>query len=209
MAGDLPLQDDAGFAKSRADLRAAIGVARQESGTRAPAAPGSLLTASGAVDETAVALSVFDRLLASDGPRAALYSLLRRTDYRFISIFRFRDGKATSVVHVDREKLAVVQAGEVPDTATYCCYVRDRNGAFVTADAMRDRRTQAHVAREAVRSYCGIPILTPEGELLGTLCHYDFEPRDPAQIDLELLLQAASLLARSDLIPPYPDRRPD
>ena len=169
------------------------------------ASPGVTLTrASGAIDKTAVAFSVFSRLLETDGLRAALYSLLRLTDYRFISIFRFQDGMATSAVHVDREDLASMQAGEVPDTATYCCYVRDGNGAFVTADALLDPRTVNHVAREAVRSYCGIPILDPEGGLIGTLCHYDFAPRDPEQLDLELLLQAASAIERSGLVPPYP-----
>ena len=57
------------------------------------------------VDETEVAFKIFTNLLASDGVRAALYSLLRRTDYRFIAIFRFQNGKATSVVYVDRESL--------------------------------------------------------------------------------------------------------
>jgi len=171
------------------------------------AAPASTLTrASGAIDKTAVAFSVFSRLLETDGLRAAMYSLLRLTDHRFISIFRFQDGMATSAVHVDREDLTDTQAGDVPDTATYCCYVRDSQGAFATADAMLDPRTVNHAAREAVRSYCGIPILDPAGGLIGTLCHYDFAPRDAGQLDLELMLQAASAIERSGLVPPYPTR---
>ena len=61
-------------------------------------------------------------------------------------------------------------------------------------------------ARDTVPSYCGIPIVDPEGELIGTLCHYDLVPRDPESLDLELLLQVSSALARSGLIPPYPGR---
>ncbi len=158
----------------------------------------------GRIDQTAVAFSVFSKLLAAEGVRAALYSLLRRTDYRYISIFRFKDGMATSAVHVDREDLSVQQAAEVADTATYCCYVRDSHGAFVTADALVDARTSLHVAREAIRAYCGIPIMDPEGTLIGTLCHYDVVPRDPEQLDLELLLQASSALAAPGVVPPYP-----
>lgn len=156
------------------------------------------------IDTTYAGFNVFSSLLQSDGIRPALYSLLRRTDYRFIAIFRFKDGKATSSVYVDRENIGDLQAGEVPDTATYCCYVRDRGGPFVTADAAADNRTAQHAAKDVVRAYCGIPILTPDGELLGTLCHYDLEPRDPAQLDVELLIQASSALATSGLIPPYP-----
>lgn len=176
---------------------------RSNHGGAAPAARG-LTRASGKVNPTAVAFSVFTKLLHTDGVRAALYSLLRLTDYRFISIFRFQDGMATSAVHVDREDLSVQQASEVPDTATYCCYVRDGNGAFVTADALTDSRTTNHAAREAVRAYCGIPIMDPEGVLIGTLCHYDLAPRDPEQLDLELLLQAASALSAPGVVPPYP-----
>jgi hypothetical protein len=160
----------------------------------------------GRIDQTAVAFSVFSKLLAAEGVRAALYSLLRRTDYRFISIFRFKDGMATSAAHVDREDLSVQQAAEVSDTATYCCYVRDGNGAFVTADALIDGRTAQHAAREAIRAYCGVPIMDPEGTLIGTLCHYDVVPRDPEQLDLELLVQASSALAAPGVVPPYPPR---
>lgn len=42
---------------------------------------------------TTVAFSVFAILLESEGLREALYSLVRRTDYRFIAILRFKDGK--------------------------------------------------------------------------------------------------------------------
>lgn len=186
-------------AARRAQLGAAVEEAVQE------ARPGARLTRStGRINQTTVAFNVFAKLLETDGVRAALYSLLRLTDYRFISIFRFSGGMATSAVHVDREDLSIVQATEVADTATYCCYVRDGNGAFVTADALLDSRTTNHVAREAVRAYCGIPIMDPEGELIGTLCHYDLLPRDPEQLDLELLLQAASTLSAPGVVPPYP-----
>jgi len=164
----------------------------------------SLTRPSGEVDQTAVAYNVFANLLKTDGVRSALYSLLRLTDYRFISIFRFKDGKATSALHVDREDLNLDQAAEVDDTATYCCYVRDSGGAFVTADALSDPRTRTHVAREVVRSYCGVPVMTPEGDLVGTLCHYDLVPRDPRQLNLELLLQVASSLSAPGVVPPYP-----
>ena len=159
----------------------------------------------GEIDQTAAAFNVFASLLASDGIRTALYSVLRRSNYRFVSIFRFKDGKATSSVHVDRENLGDTQAGEVDDTATYCSYVRNEGRPFVTSDASTDERTVGHVARDAVRSYCGIPIFQPDGELLGTLCHYDLVPRDPEHLDLELLIQVSSALEQSGLIPGYPD----
>ena len=146
----------------------------------------------------------FARILACSGVREALAYVLSLSDYRFIGIFRFRDGKANAAIHYDRENPDILFASEVPDTATYCCYVRDSNGVFTTANSLTDPRLTDHPARSTVLSYCGVPVIDPTGHLLGTLCHYDVVPRDPAQLDLELLIQVASALQQGDHVPPYP-----
>lgn len=186
------------------DLKQAVDVARSDARMQVVTGA-SAVARDGSIDQTAVAFNVFANLLATDGVRAALYSILRRSSYRFIAIFRFKDGKATSSVHVDRDNLAVTQADEVPDTATYCAYVRGSARPFVTADASADDRTIGHPARDVVLSYCGVPIMESDGTLLGTLCHYDVVPRDPGELDLALLLQVCSALSQSGLVPPYPD----
>jgi GAF domain-containing protein len=146
----------------------------------------------------------FSAILGSSGLRPALADLLEYTDYRFIAIFRFNGERANAAVFVDRENPDVLSVDEVPASATYCCFARDARGAFVTANSMEDPRLVAHVAREHVRAYCGVPIMTPEGEILGTLCHYDLIPRDPAQIDLPLMCEIASALEQGGHVPPYP-----
>ena len=146
----------------------------------------------------------FSRTLAASGLRPALAYLVGLTDYRFIAIFRFEDGRANAAVFYDRENPEVLAAQEVPASATYCCYARDSRGVFKTANSLADPRLAEHAAREVVQAYCGIPVMTPEGEILGTLCHYDLVPRDPEQVDLPLLLQVASSLAQRKLVPPYP-----
>jgi hypothetical protein len=171
---------------------------------RADASARPALATGGAIDHTAVAFNVFANLLQSDGIRAALYAVLRRSDYRFLSIFRFQGGMATSCVHIDRENLLDAQAAEVADTATYCSYVRERQQPFSTGDARVDPRTVGHPARDVVLAYCGVPIMESDGTLIGTLCHYDVVPRDPETLDLALLLQVSSALARSGVVPPYP-----
>ena len=150
------------------------------------------------------AFAQFKHTLDAQGVRESLRFLVELTDYRFISIFRFADGRARSVVHVDRFDDNQLQTDEVADTATYCCYVRDSAGPFITADAMSDPRTAEHPARQAIRAYCGMPVFTPEGVLIGTLCHYDTEPRDPGQIDIELMLRVSSALAYGNFVPNYP-----
>ena len=76
----------------------------------------------------------------------------------------------------------------------------DRSGRELGADA----RLADHPARDTVRAYCGVPIMTSEGEVLGTLCHYDLVPRDFDQINLELMLMVSSFIAREGRLPDYP-----
>lgn len=186
------------------ELSEAVAASRRAAPVAADAAARPAVGDDGAIDPSAVAFNVFARLLAADGLRSALYSLLRRTDYRFVGIFRFQGGMATSVVHVDRDDLAATQAAEVPDTATYCSFVRAAGVPFATASAGDDARTEGHPARAVVPAYCGLPLYSPEGGFLGTLCFYDVVPRDPGQLDLELLVQVASAIMRHGPLPDYP-----
>ena len=146
----------------------------------------------------------FEQVLVHSGLRASLAFLLQQTDYRFIGIFRIEIGRASTAVHYDRENPGVLQTQEVPETATYCCYVREAQAPFTTRNALLDPRLTSHPARNTVSAYCGVPVMTPEGVVLGTLCHYDVVPRDPEQINLHLILQVASALAQRGLIPDYP-----
>ena len=53
--------------------------------------------------------------------------------------------------------------------------------------------------RQVLRAYCGVPIVSAAGRLLGTLCHYDAVPRDPAQLDVDLLAQVSIEIVQSGL----------
>lgn len=153
---------------------------------------------------TKQAFGRFSSILQASGVRDALAYIAGLTDYRFIGIFRFQAGMATAVVHYDKADPAALRAPELLESATYCCLVRNSGGAFITANALTDERLQEHVARERVQAYCGVPVMDAEGRMLGTLCHYDAVPRDPEQLDLQLLLQVASALAYGNHVPPYP-----
>ena len=157
-----------------------------------------------AVQAPQAAFETFSQTLATSGLRPALAYLLSLTDYRFIAIFQFEDGKANAAVYVDRENPLVLAVDEVPQEATYCCFVRDSGGVFMTADSMQDPRLETHPKRPALRAYCGVPVMDAEGTIIATLCHYDVVPRDPTQIDLELMMQVASALAYGGHVPAYP-----
>jgi GAF domain-containing protein len=107
-------------------------------------------------------------------------------------------------VHYDRENPDQLTADEVPDTATYCCFVRETGAPFKTPNALVDERIGAHPARATVLSYCGVPVMDSTGTILGTLCHYDVVPRDADQIDIALMLSVASYLGLGGHVPAYP-----
>lgn len=154
-------------------------------------------------ERTAEWFAGFLLILDAQGLRAALADLLTRTDYRFIAVFRFNGDRAKAVVFYDREDPSVLRVAEVAANATFCDITRRQRSTFVTDDAIADARLENHVARDQVRAYCGVPIMTPEGEFLGTLCHYDHVPRDASQIDLALMCEIASTIEQRGIIPAY------
>lgn len=155
-----------------------------------------------APDPTAAAdiAARFERLLESEGPHAALVYVNGLTDYRCTGVFRFED-EVLCVYYVDREQPEQTSIAAIPIEATYCCYVRLSSGVFTTADALADPRLTDHAARASVRAYCGVPVFGPDGEFLGTLCHFDDRPRDPERIDQALMQRIAWRLGRSGRLP--------
>ncbi|MCS4510025.1 GAF domain-containing protein [Xylophilus ampelinus] len=120
---------------------------------------------------TADAFRSFRQAFDAQGLRAALVELVMLSDYRYIGVWRFHDGRAAAAVHVDRHNPFEERAPDVPETATYCTLVRDSGRPFSTADSHADPRLVTHPARDAVRTYCGVPLMDSEGTVLGTLCH--------------------------------------
>jgi GAF domain-containing protein len=99
-----------------------------------------------------------------------------------------------------------LRVDEVAASATYCHLAVQSKTLFATADSLRDPRLAEHAARQTVQSYWGLPVMTPEGDVLGTLCLYDEVPRDPGQVDLALMVEVASTLEQKGLVPPYPEQ---
>jgi GAF domain-containing protein len=157
---------------------------------------------------TDAAFRHFTQTVAEQGVRSALAYLLSLTDYRYIAIFRRSGDKATAAVFYDRDNPDTVRVDEVPATATYCNIAVENKTLFATANSLEDPRLASHVTRQKVQAYWGLPVMTPEGEILGTLCQYDDVPRDPSQVNLELMIEVACALEQRGLVPPYPPAQP-
>lgn len=100
------------------------------------------------------------------------------TPFRFTGIYRF-DGMSVANVHLFDRQCGFGSDGSVaPVSSTFCLWINESLSVVQMTDSMTDPRAFGHPKREVVRSYCGGPICGEEGELVGTICHFDYEPRD-------------------------------
>ena len=130
-------------------------------------------------------------LLQSLQINEALRELNATTGYRFTAVYRFTASGAANLAIFDRESEAPEALLVVPEGASYCGIVRESKDAFLVTRSLEDGRIVKHPSREAVQSYCGVPLIGEDGEVFGSLCHFDFEPRDGSD-DVTALMSEVS-----------------
>lgn len=115
----------------------------------------------------------FASLCNAQGIHAALTELNARVPHRYTAVYRLRDMKLSNIELVDkRGEVRPEFLAEVPLTSSFCQYVL-RDGVFLTSDSSQDDRLNGHPYKGVMVAYHGVPILDAEGELFGSLCHFD------------------------------------
>ena len=142
-----------------------------------------------------LAFDHFCSVLDAEGLRSALAYLACLSDFRCVGIFRVEGGRVQVLAHVDRRR-PPAGLDRVPESVVGSCHVHDPRGVLTTVDALRGQGTAG------VATCRSLPILDPEGVLLGSLCHHDPTVPAGAPPDLLLLLQVTSEIARRGLLPP-------
>jgi hypothetical protein len=115
----------------------------------------------------------FQQLLQDEDLFAALYFLNGTTSYRFTGVYYFEPGVVKSLVLADRENPQLRVGGDVPWFESYCMMTATDGTECEIQDSVADERLTKHAARQTVLSYCAVLLRMPDGEELGTLCHYD------------------------------------
>ena len=81
-----------------------------------------------------------------------------------------------------------ISATETSRSVSFCSHAIQQTGLYIVADAATHERFRENpfvTGDPNIRFYAGAPLITPEGQALGTLCVIDSVPRtlNPAQID--------------------------
>ena len=96
-----------------------------------------------------------------------------------------------------------ISIGEMPLAQTFCQYTVRANDLFEIPDARADARYANNpmvAGAPHIRFYVGVPLLTPDGYPLGTLCAFDTRPRVLSTDQRAALwLLARQVMAHSEL----------
>ena len=133
--------------------------------------------------------------LEADGLAGAARELNQRVPHRYTGIF-LKDGPSLrNVALFDKQTPSPVLWPPFPMGNSFCSMIIGSGDPLAIASADADARegVRNHPAARIVQAYCGVPLINPEGEVLGTLCHFD-EQATAREMDLVELLTIPILL---------------
>ncbi|GGJ50448.1 diguanylate cyclase domain-containing protein [Deinococcus roseus] len=83
---------------------------------------------------------------------------------------------------------------ETSRQVAFCAYTILSDDPLVVQDALQDERFKDNplvTGHPHIRAYVGVPLVTPDGHRIGTICGIDYEPRTFTDWDTEMLKRAA------------------
>ena len=141
-------------------------------------------------------LENFEEALSHDGPAEALAYLNRGVAHRYSAIYRFDGDLLRNVLLCDKlEQVRPDFLLAVPFKHSFCQFVL-RDQAFRTEDSRQDPRLEGHPYQGVVISYHSVPLVAGNGNLWGTLSHFDMHGHPLPDEEFRLMGQAARVFGR-------------
>ena len=137
----------------------------------------------------------FVEVVRSSGVEEGLAWLNAGVPHRFSAIYRFEGALLRNEFLFDKKRgVRPEYLLAVPFEMSFCRFAL-RDGSFRTDDSAADERLLGHPYRGIVVAYNSVPVMTAEGDLWGTLSHFDTEAIHLADEEFELLKAAARELS--------------
>ena len=140
-------------------------------------------------------LEFLDRLHILDTPREPAFDRITRL---IKDVFNVRIASVSMIDgHRQWHKSSIgLRSNELTRKDTFCRHVLTGREPLVVRDAQQDAQFADHPAvtgNPHVRFYAAVPLRTPEGHTIGTVCAIDPEPRDFGERELRILTELAEL----------------
>lgn len=131
------------------------------------------------------------QILEQRGVIGGLQFLNERVPHRLTAIYQLRGPAVHCTYVVDKlGKLTTDLMAIVPLGESFCQFAM-RDGVFLTDNTVQDSRLDGNPNQGVVVCYHGLPVLDDSAALFGTLCHFDFVPRELPEGEFEYLQAAA------------------
>ena len=139
-------------------------------------------------------IELFVSALNAQGALAALGYLNAGVPHRFSAIYRLINDRFQNVLLLDKQgEPTPAFLDVIPFEVSFCQFVLG-DGFFSTDDSTADRRLDGHPYQGVMISYCGVPIVSDAGDLIGTLCHFDLTQHSVIKEEFGLMQRAGQAL---------------
>ena len=139
-------------------------------------------------------LSGFREALEEGGLSRAMRFLNQSVAYRFSAVYVFSGGTLRNICIIDKLESEVSKTDDIPIEESYCVFIKRTAKPFSVNDSLNDPRVDGHSKQQTIHSYYGLPLMGATGQLVGTLCHFDYDPMPLVEETVDFLDAVAPLI---------------
>ena len=129
-------------------------------------------------------------VLRDEGLNGAMAAINQTVPHRYTGVFVKTGPMLRNIALHDKRDSSAKPWPPFPLGQSFCSMIIASGDSLAVQDAQHDARSDVrqHPAAAIVQSYFGVPLLDDQGNVFGTLCHFDEASMDVA-VDLVSMLQ--------------------